>query len=589
MKVVFLIILFFASNAWALPDEVCSDGLDNDGAGGDVLCATNTFPSGCIDQDRDGYCSNSSTGPNTGIDCDDTLRNVFPNPAVGVATGCAANEAKTCLSTGLYSACSSGGWKPTDCTTAYYFSPSGTDGGTCTFASPCKTPNMFSDRTTGSPPANFITAAAGMCFIFRTGTYDGATGVVTNSGSKYWLVMTSKTGTANSPIRILGYPGETATITLTPTDTTPLIIYGSSYVKVGPNLRFTANHCLAGGLQGDAGCVSAVGAYTGAVSSSDHIEFYGFTSDNNTGLTGDNLGGIYIHSNTNFSGHHLAAYKNIGTGGGDTRNNVNILTFRNSNFSLTDSVMSFDSAAGYSNFRNKHSNADSSIVFSRNIFLNGSVYFSSPSVIGYNNYGEAGQFFFGDTGGPAFFGSFDLEKNTIRKGPLLYFDFTKGYANNDGSTPAADVCSGLPVTPTNFTLSNNIDYKTTVDAQESREWEISTYKPESTLKTSLDSIFTPSSNLYYNSASAVSFAYFEANNGTSTCVDGAAYGTTGASYSLASVKSSLSKETNSYEEDPLFVTNSWIAASTNSTAKGWNVNWGTAATSSLVLPSVFPR
>lgn len=572
MRIIALILLFFAQTAWALPDETCGDGIDNDASGGDVACPTDTFPSGCIDQDRDGYCSNSSTGPNSGIDCDDTNRNIYPNAAIGVQTGCGAGEAKTCLSTGLYGSCSSGGWKPADCVRTYYFDDTGTDGGTCTFASPCQTPNMFSDRSTGSPPANFITATAGDCFIFRQGTYVGGASVVTYSGVKWWALFHTKTGTSGAPIRMLGYPGETATVNMAATDTNPFMAYNSSYIKLGPNFRFTDNTCSAGGLQGDAGCVSF---YLGS-----NNEFFSIQSDANTGLTGDNLGGFYAHSNTTLTAHHLTAFANIGTGGGSANNNANFMAFRNTGLSVLDSVFYYTTALGYSNFRGKHSNSDSSLIFSRNVSLNGDVYSSSPATTMQNNYMEAGRFYIGDSGGPAFFGAFTIDKNTVRKSTLLYFDFDKFYANADGSSFAADECSGLPASPTSFVLSNNVDFKATSDALESRMWEINNYLPENTLKTTIDSIFTPSSNLYYNSASAASFGYFESNTGgVTTCASGAR-GNAGASYTLANVKGTLSKETGSFEEDPAFVTNSYIAASTNSAGKGWNVGWGTSGGSS---------
>lgn len=533
-------------------DDTCG-AMTGAGVGGSVLCATNIFPSTCVDQDRDGYCANISNGPNTGIDCDDTNRYIYPG-ALDFA-GCSANEARECQASGSYGSCSSGGYCPAGYT-CKYFSPTGTDGGLCTFAAPCATPDMFSSRSTGSPPANFITPGTNKAMIFLPGTY--STGFTTNT-LKYWATLNSITGgTADSnAFKIIGI--NWPIIDSAATDVTPFAINTSSYIQVA-GFEVTGNTCR---NTYDNGCVG--------FTDGDHNTAYNLKIHDNTGNTSGNLSGLYPHGGTNFRGHHLLIYDNIGTTA-DNTNNMGVGIF-DADVTLEDSIFYYTTDNDNVPVRFKHALYNNQFVFNRNMIFNGDVLSGAPYVRAANNYFESGKFVFRDSGGPTFFDDFIITRNTVRKRGLFSMNYAREYAQN-GAALYPDQCGGYPSTPTQFVFSKNVVHKTTADGGENRIWEANTYYAESTNYTTLNTYFLPSENLYYNSASACTFGWFESNTGGVTTCDSPARGAAGAAYNLTTVRlTPLFKESTSFEENPNLATESYIASSTNSTDKGWNTNW----------------
>ena len=554
-----ILVLLLVGQGWAF-DEVCGDGVDNDSVGGDVLCPTDTFPSGCIDQDRDGYCSNTSTGPNAGIDCDDTNRYIYPG--IATKTGCTSNEARLCGTGGTYGSCSIGGYCPAGYT-CYYFDDTGNDTtGAGTFANPWKTPNMFSSRSTGSPPAGFITPGASKAFIFRGGTYGDD--FVTNT-KKYWLTMSNRTGSADgTAIIIMGYPDEWPLVDSVATDVTPFNIIGCSFVKVS-GFEVSGNTCS---NSYDAGCV-------GFIEGSDN-EVFNMKVHGNTGITNNNMAGLFMHSEARWDAHHNLSYDNVGdnTASG---NNCNILTYRGTDTVVTDNVTYFTTnTGGFANYRKKHCNDDSSDTYLRNVAINGSAIFCTPTITAKNNYIDTAHFALGDSGGPAFFENGIFQYNTVRNGRLFVFDYTKSYANADGSSFAADRCTGLPASLVSISFRDNVAQKTTADTTDNnRSWNIGTYLPESNLYTEILAGMDLGDNVYDNTTGAVTFGLFEANNGDAACGE-TARGSSGASYSLSGIQAApASFESGSIDINPSFTTEDHVAECVGCTGKGWNQQWGT--------------
>jgi hypothetical protein len=109
--------------------EICGDGIDNDSSGGDLPCPS-------PDADRDAYFTNGA-GPNSGTDCDDTNRHIFPG--VYTSVGCSAGNFHYCNSNGTYSSCaplSSANAASFGCTNLYFMSPTGGTSAAGTYADP---------------------------------------------------------------------------------------------------------------------------------------------------------------------------------------------------------------------------------------------------------------------------------------------------------------------------------------------------------------------------------------------------------------------------------------------------------------------
>lgn len=192
-----LVALLAPLNALAIT-EICGDGVDNDASGGDALCPA-------PDQDRDGYYSDG-TGPNSGTDCDDTNREIYPgNGGRYVATGCAANEYKTCQSNGSYSACAalSAFTCHSGSGSTYWFSTSGSNSNSGTYASPWADYRCVSNSALGC----YHAPVAGDCFVFRAGSYNASW---SDAGTTRQLYINNRDGTSTDKITFMEAPGESA-------------------------------------------------------------------------------------------------------------------------------------------------------------------------------------------------------------------------------------------------------------------------------------------------------------------------------------------------------------------------------------------
>ena len=195
-----LISLFVATSAHALP-EICGNGLDDDGTGGDLACPD-------PDKDADGHLA--------GADCDDNDRMIFPG--VVTAKGCSAGQYRTCQPNGTYTACSattlcektgSGRCFYIDCGT-------GSNSNAGTFAAPWKDFRMVSYfQNAGSRPAGWQALVPGdVIYLKGTGACTTAydPGPDLQNDVMFYAYGPSMSGTATAPITIKRYPGSTAVI-----------------------------------------------------------------------------------------------------------------------------------------------------------------------------------------------------------------------------------------------------------------------------------------------------------------------------------------------------------------------------------------
>ena len=188
-----LFILLFTAPACALYD-ICGDGIDQDGAGGDQPCAS-------PDVDGDLFPSSSAwTGPfGAGVvDCDDNNRTIFPGAWTN--SGCAADQFRKCNADGTYGSCLSystltaGAIDGSKYTTLKFCDPTKTaDTGLGTYASPLNCLAFVKPTM-----ATYVAPSAGL-FVIVLGT--GAfTQTWSDSGTTRMFYWTSKAGTSSNPI-----------------------------------------------------------------------------------------------------------------------------------------------------------------------------------------------------------------------------------------------------------------------------------------------------------------------------------------------------------------------------------------------------
>lgn len=172
--------------------EICGDGVDNDGSGGDLPCAA-------PDTDRDGYYSDG-TGPLTGTDCDNSNRWIYPGITTG--NGCSSGQVHTCQSDGTYTPCIAlSAFTCHTCSgSTYWFDDAETDcSGAGSYADP---ENWLCVSNTGM--SGYHSPVAGDCYLMRLGEY----ATTWSSGTKQFDIY-QKNGTEACPIKSMGAPGET--------------------------------------------------------------------------------------------------------------------------------------------------------------------------------------------------------------------------------------------------------------------------------------------------------------------------------------------------------------------------------------------
>lgn len=267
------ILLSLCSTAGAV-DDYC--GLDTDHNGSITLCTNG-------DNDRDGFTVAQG-------DCDDTDPNYYPGR--GRATGCSANEAKNCplSGSGVETACSSGGWKPEGCTTAYYMDITAANNNSATPTNPStpwKNQLCFTSYyNVGDRPACYHDPVAGDCLVARAGTYGD---VYTYDTGGFGFFLRNKSGTSGSPIQVAAFPGETVNFQPSTVTYPAVSVLSSDYVRL---IGFQVHDARGVGYQtGNNGAVNINGG-TG-----DRV--VGLTIYNIDGNQSGNLAGIHTNGTTN--------------------------------------------------------------------------------------------------------------------------------------------------------------------------------------------------------------------------------------------------------------------------------------------------
>ena len=211
-------------SAKALP-EICGNGYDDDGVGGDLLCPE-------PDKDNDGYRSVLAGGD----DCDDTTYKIFP----GVATnsGCAANQWRRCGTDGTFSACSSSVLceAVAGSTCKYIDCAAGSDTtGNGSFSSPWKSFGMVGYRVDGTqnPPGWYSVRPGDVVYLVGSGTCSDYYNLT--SGEPNTVIGLGAGGEPGKPITFKRYPGSTAVIDPPFTKTQPgtvISLRSANYVRI---------------------------------------------------------------------------------------------------------------------------------------------------------------------------------------------------------------------------------------------------------------------------------------------------------------------------------------------------------------------
>lgn len=568
MRIIALILLFFASSAWAADTLFGSDD-DNNGVI-DIIKQV-----GQPDRDADGELSVADGG----YDCDDTNPRIKNNSYVRVD----ATNYKKCVN-GSYTAnttaqlCERG--------TCYYVNPAtGSDANPCTWASPCAT---FSKLTVGGS-----IAMAGDTAIYLMGATDLTTPVVrTPDGGDECPnvgIETEAAGTSSSSKNILAkYPTATAKINLN----CPARASCCQAIKIAHNnwtvrdLEITGNY--GGGIDVTAG-------------------------------TNDEIDNLWIHDVKCFAGNNCSCVKvqngsnNIDLHHGiltncydpaltllaDDRQNVAIVNFYGNSqnqvaryvrhgFSTPVRTSPFENAGG--GIRWKHGNTPGDMSAINEAYGN----------IGYNeDYGYNAQGAKTRIHGNLCLNCLNFGGARDWGGGDGYF-FDEIYVENNsaqivgGDNPhAAMAFLNAPSSVT--TIANRVRNNVIVDSQasysggETTMFKLFQYGSDA-LYTALvtNSLLSVSGNCWHNAAVgaglANGFGVFSDNGSTSS----------GALVNFANFKLApynFDASPLGYNENPLF-TSDYRATSTNCTGKGWQAEWPAitpTAAPTTNLPSVFLR
>lgn len=194
-----LAIISINQNCFAIP-EICGNGIDDDGVGGDQSCPE-------PDKDNDGFQSIA----NGGNDCDDTDYKMYPG--VITASGCPSGQTRKCQTNGTFTACSSDVVCEASAgsTCKYIDCGSGSDTtGNGSYNSPWKSFKQIGYHENTNPSGWYRLQAGDVVYLKGTGTCSDWY----NPGSGYPNVVLYMTlsGTADKPITIKRYPGSTAVI-----------------------------------------------------------------------------------------------------------------------------------------------------------------------------------------------------------------------------------------------------------------------------------------------------------------------------------------------------------------------------------------
>lgn len=569
-----LSVVLFAGIALAAT-EICGDGVDNDASGTAGSCPGGSvdaiYSTGCDelcaapDQDADGYATSGYTGPNSGVDCDDTRRDIYPGISTDV--GCSAGSWRTCQSDGTFTSCSSSDWCPSACTAGckYINRATGNNSNAGTKASPWHNHTKFTYNGGGYTPS------AGECFVFFDGTYSETT--TYNSYDYGWLWNVD--GDASNHIGVYNYPGEDAVyLDAGGTSGAPKMALactaGCSYID-WQGVHVTGNYCNATSEIPDAGCMAwTVGP--------NNIVIRNTRFENNQCPHDINCSSLLIHDGASPINVHHNYFFNTYDPAESGENVAELTTFRTDGLTVVDNVgrkTDANRATGMIFKINKHASAANAFEVKRNRLQNGSILigtggqsFSLESNVLTDCDDKA--FWIKDYGGTSHFtGTMDLQYNTIINcRPLRY---RPSEAWNANGSSAADVCSGDETLGTFRFRWNVIDDNSSYNgaAGELNVLDVDRYGPDGLYTAVIGAGKFVSTNNCYLFDNTPYFQVYGSNGGTSACNE-SEQGLSGASYANWAAWTGAGYDASSFNEDPTFDGDK-IATSSNCLNKGWNV------------------
>lgn len=515
--------------------EVCGNGYDDDGVGGDASC-------GVPDSDRDGYVDSEDPAP--------TDRTIYP----GVYVPCGADGTKKGQADGTYTACVEGELcEATGTGVCYYIDPSKADNTLSghTRANAWKDWSKLSD---GTSPLN-----AGDVVYLMTGTHasQGTYGSCGRSG----LCIQNRTGTSANKITIRGYPGQTPTINLSdkvggetcaaPGSPVNMIhAFNSPWVVVGPGLTLRDTY---------------VGYGIWLSDGSDNVRVTGNTIRDLDGIACNNVSGITTQTVNNFELDHNFIFDIYDRSNISNQNNVGITMFRGTNGRMHHNIIYTTYAKGTGPGCAKYKHADNgdrvtagtaSVRIDDNIMWNCSgggqgLASGEPNThFDHNVIVSSMPFRHGDLGGPAFSNGNLIEYN-------LFVD-TLGFDYEPTSTYG---------TIGSFTYQRNIVQDSSASyPQESMMIEIGIYLGDTIYNAVVPSNLSFANNCYRNTAGVTPvFGLFEGSPGT-----------TGTSYSglTPAWKAAFTgNETGSFNMSSNLTAETFVPTDANCLAMGPLANW----------------
>lgn len=565
--------------------EICGDGIDNDGTGGDLARPG-------LDGDDDGYDS-AGTGRYAGIDCDNSNR--YIRPGTLTSFGCSAGSFRKCQTDGTYTSCtalSSSTYANFPGCSALFFidAPGNTSSGAGSYATPMDW-RCFSN----SSLACYHAPVAGDCFaMLSSAPYTSSWSDGTNN---HHIYVFNKDGTITNHVQLFAAPGHTwwekgagagvfikGAGTFSPKkEVVPVQIYESNYWDVR-GLEITTN---TGGFSNSG--IEMVGPGTGGNTFDNYIHNIDGEEDNNLTCIKyrGNQNSIETGWNILANCHEqLSTTGDAGTPGSadgwNSPNNSNWRAMDCDDFWVHDNVV-YSTASASIGMSIKHGAATAT----GGRFNNNKIFdmgFAGLEIDGWPNITidhnfldgnanylmETGSISQGDLGSPMrHYSNMVIKYNTILNGPCF------------GSKAHSDQHSF----DTNILNAHHnicVDNRATAYPGDGSDgfMRLNYYGSDADF-TSWQTKVQIDNNCYYNSAgTTLYFTLFGASGGP--------YGSLGGNYSgFAAWQAGTIFDDNSFNENP--VINSYgIATSSNCLDKGWNVSEGTTTTTTTTttLPGV---
>lgn len=273
--------------------EVPGNGVDDDGSGGDLACAS-------PDADCDGYSSDGSSGL-YGVDVDDSNRRIFPG--VEVDTGCTAGTFKTAQTDGTYTAC---GFSCPSGTCYHVRASGGSDSNNGTsYATAFATLKQVSYYASGAPSGNVHgTITCGDHIYIWPGTYSSGHSHTESGYETVNLLLRNKTSCNSSSYVTIHLIGAVVMDTMGTSggDGSAIWIEQSPYTVINGNTAGEIKNIVCG-ASGEKGGVK--------IRDSNGVTLQGMSIHNNHGNGNNNCSAVYVSGSDALKIHHNDVYDQI--------------------------------------------------------------------------------------------------------------------------------------------------------------------------------------------------------------------------------------------------------------------------------------